>query len=78
MVRRAESTQAGGYLTHGLRRTLRKACNRMAADGVSAEITFIYDPRSNNAPTPASANQAIRRSRRPRRNIIQETGSLLS
>jgi hypothetical protein len=59
VVRRAESTQAGGYLTHGLRRTLRKACNRMAADGVSAEITFIYDPRSilELAPLMAAAHQ---------------------
>lgn len=59
VVRRAESAQAGGYLTHGLRRTLRKACNRMAADGVSAEITFLYEPGSilELAPLMAAAHQ---------------------
>jgi hypothetical protein len=59
VVRRAESAQAGGYLTHGLRRTLRKAWNRMAADGVSAEITFLYEPCSiiELAPLMAAAHQ---------------------
>ena len=58
-VRRGESALATGYLSHGLRRTLRKAANRMAADGVPAEITFLTDPAAilELAPVMAAAHQ---------------------
>jgi hypothetical protein len=44
MIRRDRSTDVGDYLSAGMRRTLRKARNRLTSDGVDAHIEFTRDP----------------------------------
>jgi len=55
VVRRTAEPAAAAYLSHGLRRQLRKARNRMAADGVTAKITFLTDPEAILALAPVLA-----------------------
>jgi hypothetical protein len=44
-LRRSSDTHVEAYLSHGTRRTLRKARNRMAADEVAARVEYVRDRR---------------------------------
>ncbi len=52
-VRRTAESSAGDYLGPSLRRTLRKAANRAAADGVDVTVGFSRDPAEIAALLPA-------------------------
>jgi Acetyltransferase (GNAT) domain len=44
-VRSAEGPEVTAYLSHGLRKTLRKARNRLVTDGLDHDIRFTSDPQ---------------------------------
>jgi hypothetical protein len=44
VVRRTDTTHVEDYLSHGTRRGLRRGANRLAADGLVAEVAFTTDP----------------------------------
>jgi CelD/BcsL family acetyltransferase involved in cellulose biosynthesis len=52
-LRREESVDLESYLSHGMRRTLRKARNRMASDGVLPRVEFLSDATEVAAVLPA-------------------------
>src|SRR5262249_11774928 len=73
VVRRTAETAAVAYLSHGLRRQLRKAGNRMATDGVTAEITFLTDPEDILALAPSLATARRGRDREQRLASVFDT-----
>jgi hypothetical protein len=52
-VRPTEGANVSAYLSHGLRKTLRKARNRLATDGLAHEIRFSSDPSTLSGLLPA-------------------------
>jgi CelD/BcsL family acetyltransferase involved in cellulose biosynthesis len=61
LIRRTGSTEAGAYLSANMRRTLRKARNRLATDGRSAVISFTDRPDEIRDVLPALHRLHVRR-----------------